>query len=221
MAMKFKDIEKKLKREQESVNVPDVYANVSNAPLNKLLEGETPARAFQKRVAQSLLIAVLVIFIVVTIGLSAMWLSSGNDAKAPDCYASVTVENGDGLKRIGIVFGGRNIITTVVEMKNSQVNTSPIVSHSSQISDFIEPKVNDKVRVELLSANGVKISDVSRIISDELEVLYRGVKFDMSTVANLSDTRARVSDYIIACGGEIDGVASAKTIIEVYASLFK
>lgn len=219
--MKFKDIEKKLKREQESVNVPDVYASVSNAPLNKLLEGETPARAFRKRVAQSLLVAVLVIFIVITIGLSAMWLSSSDNAKAPDCYASVTVESGDDLLRIGVVFGGRNIITTVVEMKNSQINTSPIVSHSSQISDFIEPKANDKVRIELLSANGVRIPDISRIISDELESLYRGVQFEISTVANLADTRRQVSDYITACGGSVDSGASAKTIIEIYASLFK
>lgn len=67
--MKLKDIEKNLKKEQDCKSVPDVYARASKAPLNKLLTGETPARAFQKQVVMNLLIFVLIIFLVMAIEL--------------------------------------------------------------------------------------------------------------------------------------------------------
>lgn len=65
--MKLRDIEKKLRREQESKTVPEVYARASKAPLNKLLSGETPARAFQKQLVMRLLVIVLALFLVAAI----------------------------------------------------------------------------------------------------------------------------------------------------------
>jgi len=112
--MRLKDIEKKLRREQESKTVPEVYARASRAPLNKLLSGETPARAFQKQLVMRLLVIVLALFLVAAIGLSAMWLAPSNGGSTPDCYACITVSGDGGELRIGLILrSGRNIASAV------------------------------------------------------------------------------------------------------------
>lgn len=212
--MKFRDIEKKLRREQDGVNVPDVYARVSGAPLNKLLEGETPARAFRKKMATGLLALTLVLFLVLAIGLSAMWLSPDRGKTAPDCYASVSVENGGEITTVGVVFGGRNILVCVIE------GEVPIVSHSSQISDLIQPKSGDKVSIEIISTKNASVADIARIVAHEVETAYKGVDYTVSTSANLKTARDRVSAYVSAHGGSVDEGAGAKEIVDAYSNLF-
>ena len=163
--MRLKDIEKKLKREQESKTVPEVYARASRAPLNKLLSGETPARAFQKQLVIRLLVIVLALFLVAAIGLSAMWLAPSNGGSTPDCYACITVSGDGGELRIGLILrSGRNIVTAVEEVTSGKLNTKPIVSHSSQIKDFIKPNKGDKVRVSLISNASAALTDGMRFI---------------------------------------------------------
>lgn len=219
--MKFKDIEKKLKREQEQKTIPDVYARVSQSPLNKLLLGETPARAFQKRAVMSLLLIVLVLFLGVAIGLSAMWLSPADTKGAPDCYVAVTVNSEAGDMRLGLVMsGGRSIVKCVVEENNGAFNKQPIVSYKSRISDFISPKSGDKVSISILSTNSALIADCARFISNELETVYNGVSFTMSTDADSAHIRADLTEYILACGGSAADGADNKTLIQAYADLF-
>lgn len=219
--MKLKDIERKLKSEQEGKSVPEVYSKVSKAPLNKLLSGETPVRAFQKQLVMRLLIFVLVIFLVAAIGLSAMWLTPAESNGKPDCYASITVSGDSGEMRIGLILsGGKKIMTTVVEVANGKTQIQPIVSHSAQIGDFIKPKSGDKVRVELLSNAPYALTDSMRFIVGELEYIYSGVAFDMSTTANSATTRSSVTQYIKACKGEIADDAKLEDIIKAYSVLF-
>ena len=53
--MKLKDIEKGLKSEQNSQQVPDVLQRAKKAPINRLLDGQTPLKAFDKQTAVRLL----------------------------------------------------------------------------------------------------------------------------------------------------------------------
>ncbi len=219
--MRLKDIEKKLRREQESKTVPEVYARASRAPLNKLLSGETPARAFQKQLVMRLLVIVLALFLVAAIGLSAMWLAPSNGGSTPDCYACITVSGDGGELRIGLILrSGRNIVTAVEEVSSGKLNTKPIVSHSSQIRDFIKPNKGDKVRVSLISNASAALTDGMRFIVNELEYIYSGAEFDMITDANNAQTKTGVVEYITACGGRIEVGASADEIIKTYAALF-
>ncbi len=220
-AMRLKDIEKKLRREQESKTVPEVYARASRAPLNKLLSGETPARAFQKQLVMRLLVIVLALFLVAAIGLSAMWLAPSNGGSTPDCYACITVSGEGGELRIGLILrSGRNIVTAVEEVSSGKLNTKPIVSHSSQIKDFIKPNKGDKVRVSLISNASAALTEGMRFIVNELEYIYSGAEFDMITDANNAQTKTGVVEYITACGGRIEVGASADEIIKTYAALF-
>ncbi len=215
--MRLKDIEKKLKREQESKTVPEVYARASRAPLNKLLSGETPARAFQKQLVIRLLVIVLALFLVAAIGLSAMWLAPSNGGSTPDCYACITVSGDGGELRIGLILRS---VTAVEEVTSGKLNTKPIVSHSSQIKDFIKPNKGDKVRVSLISNASAALTDGMRFIVNELEYIYSGAEFDMITDANNAQTKTEVVEYITACGGRIEVGASADEIIKTYAALF-
>ena len=219
--MRLKDIEKNLKKEQDCKSVPDVYARASKAPLNKLLTGETPARAFQKQIVMNLLIFVLIIFLVLTIGLSAMWLSPNTKPTVADCYVSVTVENEDGVRRIGIVLDeNKNAIITVLEQSDGVLNLEPVVAHALLFKDFISPKVNDKVSVAFLCGKALAINDIVRLIVNELEFLYNGMTFEMTTSANGTQSRANLKDYIVACNGTVSDDATVDSLIKTYTELF-
>lgn len=218
--MKLKDVENKLKREQEGAPVPDVYARASKAPLNKLLTGETPAKAFQRQTVTALLAAVLVIFLVIAIGLSAMWLSPKAAPTGADCYVCVVVQREEGASRIGLIMDGKNVSVAVVEQTDGVVNTSPVKSHTSRISDLIEAKAGDKVSVEILYSNSSVLSDSVRTTVDELELLYYGKAFEMKTLSNSADTRVRTKEYISLCGGQVEDGATAEDLIKAYLSLF-
>ncbi len=219
--MKLKDIEKNLKKEQDCKSVPDVYARASKAPLNKLLTGETPARAFQKQVVMNLLIFVLIIFLVMAIGLSAMWLTPKTEAAVAECYVCVTVESEGGIDKVGIVFNeSKMAIVTVAEQTNGSFNTSPLVVHSLLFDDFISPKVNDKVSVEFLCGKSLAINDIVRTVVNELEILYNGKVFEMTTSANSSQIRTHIKDYISACSGSTADGESVDELIKTYTELF-
>jgi len=215
--MKIKDIEKNLKEEHNNTVVPDVYERVSKAPLNKLLSGETPARAFQKQLIMRLLVFVFVIFTVAAIGLSAMWLSPSNAAAEPDCYIAVTVSSDDGDSRIGIVMsGGKNFLVMVEEERSGVYSDCPVVSYTSIISDFIEPKQGDKVSIELIGAVGT-VNDSSRAVVEEIEILYNGITFEMTV---RSGDRMRLAAYLTEHGAVIPDNAASNDLIKIYTELF-
>ena len=44
--MKLKDIEKSLKKEHDGAKVPDVMRRAQKAPINRLLDGQRPLKAY-------------------------------------------------------------------------------------------------------------------------------------------------------------------------------
>ena len=87
--MKIKDIEKNLKKESEQVVVPDVYARVKRAPINRLLSD--PVHAFQRKMVNRMLFIAFAIAIVAVIALSAIWLMPTKPGEEEYGYVRVSV----------------------------------------------------------------------------------------------------------------------------------
>lgn len=80
--MKYKDLETKIRTEADGIDVPNVYSRVRKAPINSLLDGEAPRKAFRKRLAVMLLVLTLAIFAVMSLTLFAFAFRPRSD-KAP------------------------------------------------------------------------------------------------------------------------------------------
>ena len=87
--MKIKDIEKNLKKESEKVVVPDVYARVKRAPINRLLSD--PVHAFQRKMVNRMLFIAFAIVIVTVLALSAIWLMPSKAGEEEYGYVRVSV----------------------------------------------------------------------------------------------------------------------------------
>ena len=87
--MKIKDIEKNLKKESESIKVPDVYPRAKKAPINKLLSD--PVHAFQRKMVNRMLFIAFAIVIVTVIALSAIWLMPAKAGEEEYGYVRVSV----------------------------------------------------------------------------------------------------------------------------------
>lgn len=229
--MKFKDIEKSLKREHDDKRVPDVCARAKKAPLNKLLTGETPIRAFQKRFAIMMLIFVLAIFVVIIVASAAMLFSTSDTDTSPDCYAVITVERriseietGESVvcyTRLGLIVRSEyDIVTIAAEVRNGEISATPFASYSSQINMFIRPKIDDKVSICVFCDDITRAYSVARNIANDIDEIYADVDFKVSAICNDYSKKDGWTAYIESCGGILHGDENVAQIIKVYMSLF-
>ena len=70
--MKIRDIKNNLKNEHDEKSVPDVFSRAKKAPINRLLTGEEPLRAFDKTTAVRLLWIALALLLVCALAFSAL-----------------------------------------------------------------------------------------------------------------------------------------------------
>ncbi len=219
--MKLKDIEKNLKREQEGKSVPDVYTRVKKAPLNKLLTGETPARAFRKQLAVATLIFVLVLFFVAAIALTAMWLYRTDAKPEPDCYVRITVGDGGEQLRLGVLMRPEiETVCIVTEAENGEVGKHPLITHSSQITDLISPKQGDKISVQVLCENTTRGYYVARTLVNFLGAEYGEFSVEVSASCNDYFAKLEWVDYINVCGGDVKETNGVRELISAYVALF-
>ena len=226
--MKIKDIEKKLRREQDGQAVPDVYTRVKKAPLNKLLLGETPIRAFRKNLATRLLAIACILFIVSAIALAAMWFTPSNIGAAPDCYASIaltrtadgTAEGAEDYCRIGVLMdAGGAVISITVELENGEPADGEMTVYSALISDFISPKANDKVSIGVLCGNLSRGFERANKLADELRLLCDDGDLQVVSACNDYATKLHVAQFIKAHGGDADANQSNAELISAYSAL--
>ncbi len=171
--MKIKDIEKILKSEREAENIPDVYASAKKAPLNKLLSGETPARAFQKQVVMRLLVTALILFAVAAVCIGAMWLSKPASPTIPDCNVEVKVISGGVPTVYSIVVKNEFDIASVLKSdgKDAQEGNAEVIA-PCDIEDFIVLKDGDEVFIMSKSADFDRALRVANRVLADLRYAY-------------------------------------------------
>ncbi len=157
--MKLKDIEKSLKKEHDGAKVPDVMRRAQKAPINRLLDGQRPLKAFDKQTAVRVLWIVMALAVTALLCFGALGImGNGGGDKVPCAYVRVSVENDGEITEYGIVIEGvQNVALFMLEKSGS---TSPMkdlqksgISLKNAITEVYQVKNGDKVSICVVSSN--------------------------------------------------------------------
>ena len=214
--MRIKDIEKSLKKEHDSSSVPDVLKRAQKAPINRLLDGQRPLRAFDKNTAVRVLWTVLALALAALICLGTLGIMGDGDRAALYCnYLHVRVENGDESTEFGIVVGEDNGVVVCVKEKENGVFVGQNLNKGgyalqNAIDDVYRPNTGDKVYVcaigrgdltELAQLVGEIVDDADNtvvVLSQNDESVLASLK--ESTQSDSSDAGELVDAYLARYG---------------------
>lgn len=174
--MKLKDIEKSLKNEQKQMGVPDVLARSKKAPINRLLDGQTPLRAFNKPLASRLLWCALILLVTMIVCFAVYMLLPRQTQNVSYGYMSVTIETDGSVDRYGIVTDSDLNVEIVVHESEGDSKILQVVSVASNslesvIKELYRAKSVDKVCVCAFyssSTSAQNAVDVAKYVFDEL-----------------------------------------------------
>ena len=156
--MKLKDIEKSLKKEHDGAKVPDVMRRAQKAPINRLLDGQRPLKAFDKHTAVRVLWIVMALAVTALLCFGALGImGNGGGDKVPCAYVRVSIENGGEITEYGIVIEGvENVALFVLEKKDGvkmQDLQKSGISLKNAINEVYQVKNGDKVSICVVSSN--------------------------------------------------------------------
>ncbi len=195
--MKLKDIKNKLKAEQSQVRVPDMLGRVQKAPINKLLSGETPAQAFQKKLAIRLLVTATALLIVAVFCFGAMMLHAGNGEAQPLCYAVIRAQSETGEANFDLVTSGD--LFDVVCVDQSTGEKMSLLA----ISALHELKSTDKVAIAVICDDRTVATNVVQSLKEELVATYSGQgELTVQTSVNAQSEIELLKQRIEALGGQ-------------------
>lgn len=216
--MKIKDIEKNLKKESEQVPVPDVYARVKRAPINRLLSD--PVHAFQRKMVMRILMFAFVIAIVVVIGFAAIWLMPNTASQEEYGYVRVAVND---LDVYGFVVNKAGIVSaSITEMT---AGADALVRHADlrgkSIAEAIEALyhavLNDEVVVSVHFDNYNTADMIATKAVGAVEM--QGVELVVDTLICDFETKTKWVSYLNSHGRAASASYSAFELAKRYASL--
>lgn len=194
--MRIKDIEKSLKKEHDSSSVPDVLKRAQKAPINRLLDGQRPLRAFDKNTAVRVLWTVLALALAALICLGTLGIMGDGDRAALYCnYLHVRVENGDESTEFGIVVGEDNGRRRVRQGKGKRrvcraKSQQGGYTIQNAIDDVYRPNTGDKVYVCAVGRGDLTelAQLVGEIIDDADNTVVVLSQNDASVLASLKES---------------------------------
>ncbi len=198
--MKLKDIEKSIRKEGDSVRVPDVFAKVRRAPINRLLTGETPIQAFEKKLATRLLGAVTVLILVIAICSAVIWASSPAEQGMGQGYVSVSVENGGIESRYAFVLTPSGSVLYAVEETSDYDATelAPLTGKTPEnaIRDLYQSKSGDKVTICVYYASKDDARTLAVYLGDVLSENYESnMQKTISCLSNVASEKQHLADF--------------------------
>ncbi|MBO4554272.1 MAG: hypothetical protein J5713_00685 [Clostridia bacterium] len=193
--MKIKDIEKNLKKESESIKVPDVYGRAKRAPINKLLSD--PVHAFRRKMVLTMLVFVLFIFLVVALGLSALWLTPSKVSKEEYGYMRISINNDEQVYGFGLDKWG--VVTVAVTEKKD--GNKVCETHGEIVGKPIEEAIEilgvqsgDSVTVAVIYDSQQTALDISQTVKLRIEGEQSGVS--VARLVNSSAVKTAWVNYI-------------------------
>lgn len=206
--MKLKDIEKSLKREHDGTQVPDVMKRAQKAPINKLLDGQRPLRAFDKQTAVRVLWIVMALAVTALLCFGALGImGNGGGDKVSCAYVRVSVENDGEITEYGIVIDGvENVALFVLEKRNGvlimQDENKSGYSVKNAINEVYQVKNGDKVSICVVgkNANPILEQDLKDAFSangNEVEMLSANDSTVLSSLETYAQTSEKDIDAII------------------------
>lgn len=213
--MKLKDIEKSLKREHDGTQVPDVMKRAQKAPINKLLDGQRPLRAFDKQTAVRVLWIVMALAVTALLCFGALGImGNGGGDKVSCAYVRVNVENGGEITEYGIVIDGvENVALFVLEKRNGVL----IMQDENKSGYFVKNAINEVYQVK----NGDKVSicvvgkNANTILEQDLKDAFSATGNEVEMLsANDSTVLSSLETYAQTSEKDIDAIIN--TYIEKY-----
>lgn len=210
--MKIKDIKSKLKSEHESAKIPDMLSRVKKAPINKLLSGETPAQAFQKKLAVRLLVTTTALLIVAVFCFAAMLLFTERGAIGERYYVSLCVQTEDGKTEYGIVTSEGLANVSCIDYQSGNKTSY------RAIEAFYTLKSGDKVSIGVIGEDYAKCAELAKTLRDFLASAYGSFsQASVSTTVNDDGEITKLRERVAQRGG--DGDASVKELVAQLDSL--
>ncbi len=149
--MKIRDIKNNLKTEHDEKSVPDVFSRAQQAPINRLLTGEEPLRAFDKTTAVRLLWIALALLLVCALAFSALALMQDNKPAPAQSYVRLSVESEGKTIIYGFVISDESVTVCTLERDGEDTPFSNVGKQGENIKyaikDVYQVKDDDKVRV--------------------------------------------------------------------------
>ena len=209
MDMRLKDIEGKLKSEHNSQTVPDVLQRAKKAPINKLLDGQTPLKAFDKHTAVRLLWCVMLLLVTAVLATFAIaMIPDGAKDEVAVCYVNVKVKSGGENVVYGIVVENYETVSVFVKEKQNQTVIAQNLqkrgySLESAINDVYEQKEGDRITICVLG-NDVS-ADFATVVKDMFSPLAANTSVNDSSVlfelkdflgSDKTDVRSLIDEYV-------------------------
>ena len=215
--MKIKDIEQNLKKEGESLKVPDVYPRAKKAPINRLLSD--PIHAFRHKMAIAMLAFVLVIFLVVALGVSAIWLTPSKVSDEEYGYLRVCVGDDE---IYGFALDKDGTVLACIKEKSAGLTSCEVLS--AAVSKYVEDAINivyaanatDKVVIS------VQYDSSSTALSVAQKVRYSIEAQGVTNLTSRTQDNATKNDfvaYVTSRAGDEEVGTSLKDIVFAYVRI--
>ena len=211
--MRLKDIEGQLKNEHNSQTIPDVLQRAKKAPINKLLDGQTPLKAFDKHTAVRLLWCVMLLLVTAVLATFAIaMIPDGARDEVAVCYVNVKVESNGETIEYGIVVENYETVSVFVKERQNQIVIAQNLqkrgySLDSAILDVYEQKEGDRITICVLGKDVP--ADFANVVKDAF------LPLDAKTSVNDSTVIFELKDFL---GSDKTDVGS---LIDEYVTKFQ
>lgn len=218
--MKNKDITESLKKEHRDKSVPDVFSRVRKAPINKLLDGQSPLRAFDKTSAVRALWIALALFVVFVFALSVFALMPKTKDVALSSYVRISVESGGQTTVYGFIVNDEKAVLCVLEKDGAQQPLHSLNLSGSSVKDAINgvyrAKSGDKVAICALDGNSAYATELAQSVKTAVSEAAQS-QADIETTTSVNDA-AVIEDLRRICGAQEN--CGIESLIEKYIETF-
>lgn len=219
--MKIRDIKNNLKNEHDEKSVPDVFSRAKKAPINRLLTGEEPLRAFDKTTAVRLLWIALALLLVCALAFSALALMQDNKPAPSQSYVRLSVESEGKTIVYGFVISDESVTVCTLERDGENTPFSNVGKQGENIkyaiNEVYRVKNDDKVRVCVIGEDrSTALRLATALVSAIRDGMQSGVEAEVSYAVNDASV---TSELIALLSLEQNATADqiAKTYFEKFA----
>lgn len=218
--MKNKDITENLKKEHRDKSVPDVFSRVRKAPINKLLDGQRPLKAFDKTSAVRVLWLALALFVAFVFTLSVFALMPKTKEVAPSSYVRISVESGGQTTVYGFIVNDGKAVLCVLEREGEQHPLRNLNLSESRVKDAINDvyraKSGDKVAICALDGNSAYATELVQSVKTAISEAAQS-QADIEITTSVNDTVV-MEDLRRICGAQEN--CGIESLIEKYIETF-
>lgn len=219
--MKIKDIKNNLKNEHDEKSVPDVFSRAKQAPINRLLTGEEPLRAFDKTTAVRLLWIAVALLLVCALAFSALALMQDNKPAPSQSYVRLSVESEGKTIVYGFVISDESVTVCILERDGEDTPFSNVGKQGENIkyaiNEVYQAKNDDKVRVCVIGEDrSTALRLATALVSTIRDGMQNGEEATVSYSINDATVKSELASLLSI---ELDATADriAKAYFEKFA----